>query len=397
MAGRFTATSLKKLEPNRKLADGGGLYLVTDAKAVGRWFFIFSWNGRRPEMALGPLRDVSLAEARELAAAARRNVREDVNPIAARKKAKAIIPTFGEAADALFEAKKSEWRSPVHLSQWRRSIEVEAATLRPLLVNAIGTPDVLAVLKPLWLTKPETARRLRQRIEAVLDAATAQNHRTGENPARWRGHLAHLLANKQKVEGAHYAALPYAQMPDFMSRLRGEDTIAAYALEYSILTASRPGEVYGAEWSEIDLEAMVWTVPPQRMKSGRAHRVPLSSRAIEILRLMSECQVSKFVFPGHIDGKSLSRVAMGKVIERLGVANATPHGFRSAFRDWAGNETLFDPQVCEQALAHVIGGVEGAYRRSDALDKRRALMAAWANHCLGVVDESNVISMRRGA
>jgi integrase len=335
-------------------------------------------------MGLGGLEDLSLADARDAAAAARRMVRAGVNPIEARRAERierASKRLFGDVADDLFKAKSAEWRNSKHADQWRASLETGAAALRKVPVDSIGTDSILVVLRPIWAEKPETASRLRQRIEAVLDAAKAQGLRSGENPARWRGHLEHLLAKRQRLSKGHFAALPYADLPPLMARLRALDTAAARALEFAILTAARSAEVYGATWAEIDAEARIWTIPAERTKQGREHRVPLSDRAAEIVEEMRRRLESDFIFPGQRRGKPLSHVAMAKVLERLEV-DATVHGMRSAFRDWAGNETDFAREIAEAALGHVVGdAAERAYRRGDALEKRRALMTAWATFC----------------
>ena len=240
---------------------------------------------------------------------------------------------------------------------------------------------VLALIKPLWLERPKNADRLRGRIEAVLDAARAGGHRIGENPARWRGHLEHLLPRPPKLVRGHHAAMSYDDLPAFMMRLRAVNTVAARALEFAILTVGRSGEVYGALWSEIDLPGRVWIIPATRMKAAREHRVPLGERAHAILKMLAEVKINGFVFPGQRRGKSLSHVAMAKVMSRLGAQHVTVHGFRSSFRDWAGNETHFPREIAEGALAHVVGDkAEQAYRRSDALEKRRALMTAWEQY-----------------
>jgi integrase len=392
-------------QPGR-FSDGGGLYLLIDGAGDGqrrRWLFIFTVAGKRREMGLGPYPAVSLADARKARDAAERLVRDGKDPIEQRDEARRLArakPTFGEIADALFEAKKSEWRNAKHADQWRQALTILAEPLRGKPVDEIDTAAILDVLKPFWSAKPETAARLRQRIEAVLDAARAQGHRAGESPAAWRGHLAHLLPKRQTLAKGHHAAMAYADVPAFMEKLRAHQarSVAAHALELLILTAARSGEVYGARWSEIDLEAQVWTVPPERMKAGREHRVPLCGRAVAILAEMAKVRTTDFVFPGRSAGR-LSHIQMAKVMTRIGVENATPHGFRSAFRDWAGNETSFPREVAEAALAHSVGDeVERAYRRSDALEKRRALMQAWARHC-EPSNADNVIALpsRQGA
>ena len=381
LSARKVATAAPGIYP-----DGGGLYLCVARSGAKTWVYRFSWRGRRPEMGLGALGDgVGLAEARAARDEARRVLRSGSNPIEARREAARIDarkPTFGEIADALLAAKSLEWRNEKHRDQWRISLTALAAPLRSRPVDEIDTAAVLSVLTPVWQAKPETGNRLRQQIEAVLDAAKAQGHRAGDNPAAWRGHLSHLLPKRGKLARGHHAAMAYADVPAFVEKLREIDTIAARALEFAILTAGRSGEIYGARWPEIDLAAKVWTIPAERMKAGREHRVPLCERAAEILERLFAAKISAFVFPGQRRGRPLSHVAMAKVIERMGVEGATVHGFRSAFRDWAGNETHFPREVAEAALAHVVGdSAEQAYRRGDALEKRRALMAAWAAYC----------------
>jgi integrase len=266
-------------------------------------------------------------------------------------------------------------------------------------VDRIDTETVLSVLRPHWSRVPETASRLRGRIEKVLNAAKAKGYRSGENPAAWRGHLDHLLPSPKKIgDHSHYAAMPYAEVPAFLAKLRERDGVATLALELAILTAARSGEVFGAHWGEIDLGAKVWTIAANRMKAGREHRVPLSDPAMAILAKLNECRVSGHVFPGQRRNQPLSPSAMELVLRRMGVKGVTVHGFRSSFRDWAGNETGFPREIAEQALAHVIGDVaEQAYRRSDALEKRRKLMDAWAAYCqLRSVDESITPLRRKG-
>ena len=273
------------------------------------------------------------------------------------------------------------FRNAKHKAQWKSTLATYAAPLRNKPVDTISTDDVLSVLKPIWSTKPETASRVRGRIEKVLDAAKAKGFREGENPARWRGHLDHLLPKQSNLARGHHAAMPYEQLPAFVASLRERDALAAVALELCILTAARSGELLGMRWSEIDLQNAIWSLPAERMKAGRPHRVPLSTRAVAILRKLEKSKRGEFVFAGHAPGKPLSNMAMDMLLRRMNV-DATVHGFRSSFRDWAGNETPSPREVVETALAHVIGDkAEQAYRRSDALEKRRKLMEAWSSHC----------------
>jgi integrase len=381
---KLTARAAATTKPGR-YGDGGGLYLVVSPSGARKWVYRFTYAGKVTETGLGSANVVSLAEARRKAHEARRLLDAGENPVVAKRKAAAIkagVPTFGTVADAFVKAKESEWRNEKHKAQWRASLTDLAAPLRALPVDEIDTAAVLSVLKPLWQAKPETASRLRGRIEAVLDAAKAQGHRTGENPAAWRGHLAHLLSKRGKLSRGHHAAMDYRDVPAFVAKLRECDTIAAMALEFCLLTAARSAEVYGARWSEIDMAAKVWILPAERMKGAREHRVPLCVRAVNLLERLRAARTCDYVFSSPRGLKPLSHVAMAKVMHRLQIAGPTVHGFRSAFRDWAGNETHFAREVAEAALAHVIGdAAERAYRRGDALEKRRALMAAWASYC----------------
>lgn len=339
-------------------------------------------DGKRREMGLGALRDVPLAKARERAAEVRQKLADGLDPIAARD-SKPKVMTFGEAADALIESMSSSWRNEKHRAQWKMTLTVYCEPLRPKPVTEIGTGDILKVLQPLWTAKPETASRLRGRMERVFDFARARGLGSGENPARWRGHLDAVLPKRARLTRGHHKAMPFDEVSEFMAALRDREGIAPRALEFAILTAARSGEVMGARWGEFDLEAHVWTVPASRMKAGREHRVPLSARAVEILREMQQKRLSDLVFPGTKPGRPLSVMALEMVLRRMKV-DVTVHGFRSAFRDWAGERTHFPREVAEAALAHLVGdAVERAYRRGDALEKRRDLMDAWASFLEG--------------
>lgn len=384
---RLTARKVAALADPGRHADGGGLYLSISKDGRRRWVFLFRWRGKLREMGLGTPRDVPLARAREAATRARELVADGRDPLEARQVKQRAVPTFGEQADEFVEAMRSQWRNDKHVAQWQMTLREYAAPLRPLAVDAVTTSDVVAVLKPLWQTKPETASRLRGRIERVLDAAKAHGLRVGENPARWRGHLDLLLPKRHRLTRGHHKAMPYSDVPAFVARLREGTGVSGRALEFTILTAARSGEVLGARWSEIDVATRVWTVPGARMKAGREHRVPLGERALLIVAEMRGLAAAygdnPFVFPGQRAGKGLSVMALEMVLRRAGVTD-TPHGFRSAFRDWAGEETAFAREVAEAALAHLVGdAVERAYRRGDALEKRRALMEAWALYCAG--------------
>jgi integrase len=274
---------------------------------------------------------------------------------------------------------RPSWRNGKHAAQWEMTLRDYAAPLRRLPPDKITTDDVLSVLKPIWSDKPETASRLRGRIERVLDAAKAQGLRSGENPARWRGHLDQLLPKRQRLTRGHHAAMDFADVPAFLGELRAREGTAARALEFAILTVARSGEVLGARWGECDLDRAIWTTPAPRMKAGREHRVPLSRHALKIVKAMHDGRDGGFVFPGQSPGKQLSVMALEMVLRRMKIENATVHGFRSAFRDWAAECTHFPNEVCEAALAHVIENkAEAAYRRGDLFDKRRKLMEVWA-------------------
>jgi integrase len=335
-------------------------------------------------MGLGSANAVSLARARELAAHARAHLAEGRNPITIRGVEK-TIPTFGGMADEVVTSLETGWRNPKHRDQWRMTLTTYCEPIRSVPVDAVTTEHVLGILQPLWSKVPETASRLRGRIEKVLDAAKARGYRTGENPARWRGHLDHLLPKRQKLTRGHHKALPYEEVPVFVARLSQTASVSALCLEFTILTAARSGEAMGGRWEEFDLERGIWTVSKERMKAGREHRVPLSCRATEILSKMSEIRSSALVFPGLKRDRPLSTMALEMVMRRMNV-DATVHGFRSAFRDWAAEQTSVPREVAEAALAHTLENkVEAAYRRTDLFEKRRALMEQWAEHCVAAV------------
>ena len=377
---RLNARAVATITKYGRHADGGGLYLSISPNGGRRWVFLFRWHGKPTEIGFGSARDVTLARARELASQARAKLAEGINPKDVRRATGGA--TFGECADRLIEAMRPSWRNRKHAAQWEMTLRNYAAPLRRLPVDKISTDDVLSVLKPRWSDRPETASRLRGRIERVLDAAKAHGLRSGENPARWRGHLDQLLPKRQQLTRGHHAAMPYGELPSFIGELQARQATAARALEFAILTAARSGEVLGARWNEFDLNRAVWTVPAARMKAGREHRVPLSRRALKIAKAMHEAPGGNFVFPGQKAGRPLSVMALEKVLRRMKVDGVTVHGFRSAFRDWAVECTNFTNEVCEAALAHVIENkAEAAYRRGDLFDKRRKLMEAWAIFC----------------
>jgi integrase len=403
---RLTSKQVESAKPGR-WPDGGGLYLDVDAERK-RWLWRYRFAGRRRDMGLGSSSDVTLAQARAERDRWRAFIVEGKDPIDVRAQAKgaALIPhpklaTFGEVATAYLAEHEQGWRNEKHRAQWRMTLEVHAKKLWTKPVAEVSTAHILEVLKPIWQETPETASRLRGRIEAVLDAAQALGHveEGRANPARWKGHLAKLLAKRQRLSRGHHAAMAFVGVPEFVASLRVEESIGARALEFLILTAARTGEVIGATWEEIAGD--VWTVPKERMKAGREHRVPLSSRALEVLRdlaTVSKDQSTRpssspaFVFPGLRPGRPQSNMVFAMALRRRGL-NVTAHGFRSSFRDWAGDETTFPRELIEAALSHVIGDkAEQAYRRSDAIDRRRELMDAWNRYLEG--SAANVIRLR---
>lgn len=372
---KLSATFVAKTRETGRHSDGGGLYLSIDEKGRRRWTFMYSRHGKRRELGLGSGRDLSLADARAQAFELRAVLEKGGDPRAARQRSQGG-ETFGEFADTYVEDMRPSWRNPKHAAQWEMTLTKYAAKIRPLQLDSLSTEDILSILKPLWQRVPVTAKRLQGRLENVLDAAKAKGLRTGENPARWRGHLDQLLPKRPRLSRGHHTALPYDLLPGFMTELRERHALAARMLEFTILTAARTGEVLGAKWSEIDLDKALWTVPANRMKAAREHRVPLSKRAVAILKTIQGAQVEKWgkmgelVFAGPKPDKALSTMSMAMLLRRMDVREGgkviTPHGFRSSFRDWAAEMTGFPHQVCEMALAHTISNqAEAAYRRGD--------------------------------
>ena len=389
---KLTARTVATLTGPGRFSDGGGLYLIVDPSGARRWLFMFRHGGKQREMGLGGTNAVSLAAARRRRDDARKLLMEGRDPIAERRRPEPIaeVVTFGAVADLLIPELTKGFRNPKHAAQWTSTLASYAASLRPKPVGEITTDDVLAVLQPIWTTKSETASRVRGRIERVLDAARARGLRSGENPARWRGHLDQLLSKRRTLTRGHHAALPFSDIPTFVSALRQRKGSAPQALEFLILTAGRSGEVLGARWSEIDQSKRVWTIPGPRMKAGREHRVPLCDRAMEILAEMARVRrvSSPIVFPSSKADRSLSNMAFDALLTRMKVS-ATAHGFRSSFRDWAGETTTFPREVAEAALAHAVGNAtERAYRRGDSLEKRRHLMNAWERFISGQQPET---------
>jgi integrase len=373
-------------EPGRH-SDGNGLYLVVRSGGSKQWTFLYRRNGKLREMGLGsPSKGVALVTARELRDEARRTIARGIDPLDARRQAKQLaarIPTFGAYALALLDRIGEGFSSTKHRQQWRKTVESYCGPIWDFPIDRVDTAGVLACLAPIWQVKPETASRVRGRIERVLNAAKAERLRTGENPAAWRGHLDATLPKPSKLSRRHHAALPYVDIREFMADLRARPALAALALELTVLTATRTGEILNAQWKEFDLEAGVWTIPAERMKARREHRVALSNRAMAIVNGLWTSRSSDFVFPGQTAGKPLSSTAMLRLLERMGRRGAiTSHGFRSSFSDWASEVSPYSSELRETALAHTIGNkAEAAYRRGDALEKRRTMMEAWAQWC----------------
>ncbi|MGH6795358.1 MAG: tyrosine-type recombinase/integrase [Methylocella sp.] len=383
---RLTARTVAALKAQGRHADGGNLYLRIDAGGRKRFTFMYTFGGRQRETGLGGVHCVTLAKARETASAFRAVLADGRDPLERRPAGIAAVEpqSFGQAAESFLAVKSPSWRNAKHRVQWRMTLQVYAASLWPMPVENVDTAAVLSVLRPLWREKPETASRLRGRIEAVLDAARVAGHMPADrpNPARWKGHLEKILPPAKKLSRGHHAAMPYGEMAAFIHRLRGQKAMAARALEFLILTAARTGEVLGTRWREIDVDAKVWTIPAARMKAGREHRVPLSGQAAATLERLALHKTGDFVFPGQNLKRPLSNMALAMALRRMKIEGATVHGFRSSFRDWAGDCTRFPREVAEAALAHAAGGAtEQAYRRGDALEKRRVLMDAWAAFC----------------
>ena len=399
-----------------RLADGAGLYLIVEPSGAARWLFLFRWRGKLKEMGLGGISTVGQKLAREKAQDARDQLGRGANPIEARR-AKGAIPTFGEVADEVLAEVRKGFKNPKHTASWERGVGAPrrvkrrgakakweetvrasfATSLRSIPVDQITVTDVLAVLKPLWSTTHVTAVGLRGQIAHVLDAAKAAGHRAGENPAAWDGNLKHFLSPPRKLTRGHLPAVPYTRVADFLIALRSREALAARALEFLILTAVRSAEVIHMAWPEVDLEARTWTVPGARTKTGKPHIIPLSAPVLKILdplQLLRGDDAKALVFPTG-RGKPHSENALGAVIDRMNSPvviwidpadgrPAVPHGFRSTFRDWAGDLTSYPRDLAEQALGHAVGDeVERAYRRSSALERRRAMMDDWARYCDG--------------
>lgn len=392
VATPLSAAQVAKLTKVGLHAAGGvpGLHLRVDPYGSRHWVLRIVIGKKRRDVGLGGYPGVSLAHARERAREAREQVWRGVDPVEERRAAVAALVaaqstlTFDEAAERFLANKVAEFRNDKHAAQWKSTLKTYASPIIGAMpVDQVGLTDITDILTPIWTTKTETAKRVRGRIEAVLDWATVTGHRSGDNPARWRGNLDSVLASPNKVaKKQHFAAMAYTDVPAFLTDLRQREGMAARALEFTILTATRSGETRGATWREIDLDAGIWTIPGERMKAGKEHRVPLTDAALAILRALPRLEPDNpdstvFFAPR---GGALSDMTLTAVMRRLKV-DATVHGFRSTFRDWAADQTSFPREVAEQALAHTLQGVEAAYRRSDLFEKRRNLMDAWECYC----------------
>jgi integrase len=405
--GKLTALAITQAKRRGYYGDGGGLFLQVSAGGAKSWVFRFKESGRLREMGLGPTHTVSLAEARQKALECRKARLDGRDPIEARRAERMRVKfdaatgmTFTACAERYIASHKAGWRNPKHAAQWPSTLKTYAyPVFGALPVQSVDVGLVMKAVEPIWTEKPETASRVRGRIESVLDWAMARGYRQGDNPARWRGHLENLLPKKSKVRRVeHHAALPYPEIASFMNELRQQEGVAARALEFAILIAARTGEVIGARWDEIDFAERQWTVPSSRMKAGKDHRVPLTDAALAVLEDMQAIRSGDFIFPGGKANRPLSNMAFLMLLRRMGRGDLTAHGFRSSFRDWAAERTNFPAEVAEMALAHTVGDkVEAAYRRSDLFQKRRQLMDAWERHCATVKTDALVVPLQRPA
>lgn len=404
-SNRLTAMAVSKLKEPGRYADGHGLYLQVSEWGTKSWIFRYTRNGRARHMGLGPLHTLSLADARERARKARQALLDGIDPIDMRTDAKLAAKaeaakriTFKDAAEKYIAAHRAGWKNPKHADQWEATLRLYAyPMLADLSVADIEIGHITNILEPIWLEKTETASRVRGRVEAVLDWATVRRHRSGDNPARWRGCLDKLLPAKTKVRKVrHMPAMPYGDVAAFIGELLEREGFSSKALQFTIFTACRTAEVTGAQWDEIDFAEKVWTVPGIRTKSGRDHRVPLSKQAVAILQEVPRVKENLFIFPGARDGAGLSSMAMLELLREMRGDAFTVHGFRSSFRDWCAEQTNYPREIAEAALAHVLKDkTEAAYQRGDLLEKRRKLMEAWAGYCSRqAATAGNVTQMR---
>ncbi len=405
--GKLTALAVAQAKRRGYYGDGGGLFLQVSATGSKSWVFRFKEAGRLREMGLGPTHTIGLADARQRAQECRKARLDGKDPIEMRRAERSTAKldaakamSFRACADRYIASHKAGWRNAKHAAQWTATLETYVyPSFGALPVQGVDVGLVMKAIEPIWATKPETAGRVRGRIEAILDWASARGYRQGENPARWRGHLENLLPKRSKVRRVeHHAALPYPEIAAFMSELRQQEGVAARALEFAILTAARTGEVIGARWDEFNLAEHLWTIPADRMKAGKEHRVPLSDAALAIVEQMATIRSGDFVFPGGRANRPLSNMAFLMLLRRIGRGDLTAHGFRSSFRDWAAERTSFPAEVAEMALAHAVADkVEAAYRRGDLFQKRRQLADAWAKFCAAPAPAGRVVPMRQPA
>jgi integrase len=401
---RLSTLTVSRTKRPGMYADGGGLYLRVAEGGSKQWIYRYVTNGRCRDMGIGPCHVLTLAEARERARTASKLRLDGIDPIdhkrtqrVAAATAAAKIMTFKQCAEGFIRDNESDWTNPKHRKDWEGSlIRHVYPALGDLPVALIDTPLVLKVIKPLWARVPETASRVRGRIESVLGWATVHHYREGDNPARWQNHLEQVLPTVASIN--HHAALPYAQVADFVAKLRKETSVTARCLEFIALTAARLNEAAATTWTEIDLETRTWTVPAKRTKAGKKtgkqHKVPLSDAAIAILKDMLAIRRSDYIFPGQKEGRPIGHNALWEMAKRASGADITVHGLRSTFKDWASECTSFPNEVSEMALGHTIrSAVEKAYRRGDLFEKRRRLMDAWAEYC-GKQATSKVVALR---
>ncbi len=410
---RLSAMLVSKLKEPGYYADGANLYLQVSPSGSKSWIFRYRIDNKQREMGLGPLNAISLADAREKAAACRKGLAQDVpaDPIQARQEARradaalrtkrSAIPSFDEAAKAYIDAHRHEWKNAKHAGQWQATLDAYASPVFGTMpVNQIDTAHVLKALGDIWTEKTETATRVRGRIESVLDWARVAGYRTGENPARWRGHLEHSLAAPTKAKKVvNHPALPWREIGDFMVDLRSQNGVAAKALEFAIATAARSGEVRMATWGEVDLQSKTWTIPASRMKAGVEHRVPLADAVVELLRQMPRIKGCDWIFPG-MKSRPLSDMSLTAVLRRMKRDDITVHGMRSTFRDWCAESSAnsFGREAAEHALAHSLPDkVEAAYRRGDQFERRILLMAAWTDFCATTSATTATVTPIRGA
>jgi integrase len=398
---RIIPINVERLKRPGMHPDGRGLYLRVGPNGAKSWIFRYRADGKRRDAGLGGYPDVSLAEAREKAEVLRKQKAAGHDPLELREAGKRAAKleatrqmTFRQCAEAYIETHRASWKNEKHAYQWPQSLGTFVYPFfGDLPVQAVDTALVMQALRPIWWTKTETAIRTRGRIERILDWARVSGFRTGENPAQWRGHLDQLLPVPSKIAKVeHHAALPYAEMGEFMCLLRQQKGKAARALEFTILTAARTAEALGARWDEIDFAAKLWNVPGARMKAGKFHRVPLSAAALDLLKALPGASHGPFLFPGAKRGKPLSNMSMLVLLRRMGRYDLTAHGFRATFKTWAGEETPTPRDVIEKALAHAVGSaVEQAYDRGELMQKRRKLMDAWASYCERVADTDGTV------